>query len=69
MKSVPLDYSESDPTSARAVIAVVILPARVRPNSEEYRGPILFNPGGPGGSGVDSILNSGQHLQTIVGNE
>jgi len=62
-----LDYSK--PTNSKAVIAIVKLPAKVPSNSNEYRGPILFNPGGPGGSGVDSILNSGPQLQRIVGDE
>lgn len=42
---VPLDYAEPD--SARASIAVVRIPAR-----GESVGSLMFNPGGPGGSGL-----------------
>lgn len=34
-----------------------------------YRGPILFNPGGPGASGVDYMTRFGPLLQGIVGKE
>lgn len=30
-------------------------------------GPILFNPGGPGGSGVDQILQRGDQFATVIG--
>jgi len=43
------------------------IPASVSPESADYRGPLLMNPGGPGGSGVDLILRSGGLLQSIVG--
>ncbi|KAK7040312.1 hypothetical protein VNI00_009780 [Paramarasmius palmivorus] len=33
----------------------------------EYRGPILFNPGGPGGSGIDLVIGRGEYLAQIVG--
>ncbi|KAF7376976.1 AB hydrolase-1 domain-containing protein [Mycena sanguinolenta] len=52
---VPLDYSA--PQSESASIAIVRLPSTA-PESE-YLGPILFNPGGPGGSGVDAIVQAG----------
>jgi len=35
--------------------------------SGEYRGPLLINPGGPGGSGVDFAKEAGVLLQAIVG--
>ncbi|KAL0067808.1 hypothetical protein AAF712_005248 [Marasmius tenuissimus] len=62
---VPLDYDNPDRDSA--VIALIRLPAEVSSDSEDYLGPILFNPGGPGGSGVDTALNSGMLLQSVLG--
>ncbi|KAF8175595.1 TAP-like protein-domain-containing protein, partial [Mycena galopus ATCC 62051] len=62
---VPLDYSA--PQSDSASIAIVRLPS-TSPKSE-YLGPILFNPGGPGGSGVDAIVQAGAAFATIFGPE
>ncbi|KAJ7047235.1 hypothetical protein C8F04DRAFT_876585, partial [Mycena alexandri] len=47
---VPLDYSSD---KGNASIAVVRYPATA--SKSDYLGPILFNPGGPGGSGVTTI--------------
>ncbi|KAK7032351.1 hypothetical protein VNI00_013099 [Paramarasmius palmivorus] len=62
---VPLDYS--DPDGQSAAIALIRIKANVSTDSAEYRGPILFNPGGPGGSGVELVHSAGQALATIVG--
>ncbi|KAG7091870.1 hypothetical protein E1B28_008271 [Marasmius oreades] len=64
---VPLDYNNPDEDSA--AIALVRLPASVPTNSSEYLGPILFNPGGPGGSGVDYITSLGANFATVVGSQ
>ncbi|KAJ7165556.1 hypothetical protein C8R43DRAFT_878134, partial [Mycena crocata] len=64
---VPLDYSNSD--GVFAAIAMIRVHSVVPHDSPEYRGPILINPGGPGGSGVDTILWEGPELATIVGPE
>ncbi|KAJ6603511.1 TAP-like protein-domain-containing protein [Mycena vulgaris] len=63
--TVPLDYSA--PQGTNASIAIVRLPSTA-PKSE-YRGPILFNPGGPGGSGVDAIVENGQAFANAFGPE
>jgi pimeloyl-ACP methyl ester carboxylesterase len=55
-----LDPSED----LRVVIAIIRLRAS---NATASRGPVFFNPGGPGGSGVWSLLDHGKYLQTIVG--
>jgi hypothetical protein len=52
--NVPLDYDGSD-TSAAVSIALVRLPAS---NAGARIGSLFFNPGGPGGSGVDFVLGT-----------
>ncbi|KAJ3501291.1 hypothetical protein NLJ89_g9403 [Agrocybe chaxingu] len=60
-----LDYS--DPEGREAIIVLVCKPAFVVAESESYRGPVLFNPGGPRGSGVDFIIMARDMLATIIG--
>ncbi|TEB34821.1 hypothetical protein FA13DRAFT_1788447 [Coprinellus micaceus] len=62
---VPLDYA--DPDGQQAAIALVRKPALIPKHSHLYRGPVLFNPGGPGGSGVALILALGNTFSTIIG--
>lgn len=50
-----------------AAIAMIRIPANVSTDSEEYRGPVLFNPGGPGQSGVELIQESGAMFSTLLG--
>ncbi|KAF7318129.1 Abhydrolase-4 domain-containing protein [Mycena chlorophos] len=66
---VPLNYS--DPEGDSAVIALARIPSKLAPDSPSYRGPLLFNPGGPGGSGVDFVIASGygELFQLVVGPE
>ncbi|GJJ06111.1 hypothetical protein Clacol_000300 [Clathrus columnatus] len=61
---VPLDYAE--PGGFKAAIALLRIPAK---NKKNYRGPILFNPGGPGGSGVELINSRGKDFQQLIGDE
>lgn len=62
---VPMDWL--DPGDERAVLAIV----RLRANSSvgSYRGPLFFNPGGPGGSGIWALRDHGRDLQAIVGED
>ncbi|KAJ7441122.1 hypothetical protein FB451DRAFT_1106254 [Mycena latifolia] len=64
---VPLDYS--DPHDASAAITIVRVRSIVPHNASTYRGPVLFNPGDPGGSGIDMMVNAGSQIATIVGPE
>ncbi|KAJ7499974.1 TAP-like protein-domain-containing protein [Mycena latifolia] len=64
---VPLNYSDLD--GASAAIAMVRIHSIVPHDAPNYRGPILVNPGGPGGSGVELVVNKGSHISTIVGPE
>ncbi|KAF8890364.1 hypothetical protein BD779DRAFT_1610817 [Infundibulicybe gibba] len=62
---VPRDYSNLQ--GATIAIALVRLPSSVHVESSEYRGPVLINPGGPGGSGVDFVVGSGESISHILG--
>ncbi|KAJ7083527.1 hypothetical protein C8R44DRAFT_903693, partial [Mycena epipterygia] len=62
---VPLDYSVA--SLGTAALAVIRLPADA--SNAEYRGPLLFNPGGPGSSGVDTLVLLGPSLQRVFGNQ
>ncbi|EJC97829.1 uncharacterized protein FOMMEDRAFT_149336 [Fomitiporia mediterranea MF3/22] len=65
--AVPMLYS--DPSGPQAAVALIKLPSNLSTTDENYKGPILFNPGGPGGSGVNFILETGAVLSTIIGPE
>ena len=62
---VPLDYAY--PQDEKLAIALLKIPANISTSDPAYRGPILINPGGPGGSGVDFALEIGSVAQTIAG--
>ncbi|KAG4217949.1 hypothetical protein PC116_g33571, partial [Phytophthora cactorum] len=47
-------------------IAVVALPATVPEDDPSFGGTIIINPGGPGGSGVDFLLEIGELIQGIA---
>ncbi|KGQ12579.1 Putative hydrolase [Beauveria bassiana D1-5] len=56
--TVPMDWK--DETNPRLVVlAVIRLPAVVPVSDPAFGGTILTNPGGPGGSGVDSLRGGG----------
>ncbi|THH27977.1 hypothetical protein EUX98_g6208 [Antrodiella citrinella] len=63
--SVPLDYSH--PKGGKAAIAIVRYPSDIAHDEEGYLGPVLFNPGGPGASGIEMVLNNAQQLRIILG--
>jgi pimeloyl-ACP methyl ester carboxylesterase len=60
-----LNYS--DPQGTEAIIALIRKPSTLAESSPEYRGPLLFNPGGPGGSGVEFIHEYGDVMSSIIG--
>ena len=64
---VPLNYSEPISSSNSASIAIIRTLSPYSPSSNNHKGPLLFNPGGPGGSGVDFMLEEGQVLRTLAG--
>ncbi|HAP77557.1 MAG TPA: hypothetical protein DCR14_15935, partial [Acidimicrobiaceae bacterium] len=60
--TVPLDYA--DPEGDTIDVVMVRQPALRR-----REGAVLFNPGGPGGSGFDPIAYSGDYIQESLGLE
>ena len=62
---VPFDYA--NPQGDEFAIALLKVPANISTSNPAYRGPILVNPGGPAGSGVDLALGFGSLSQTLVG--
>ncbi|CAA7269870.1 unnamed protein product [Cyclocybe aegerita] len=66
--SVPLNYS--DPSIGTAAIALIRIPSPLGLTGDDsYRGPVLFNPGGPGGSGVEAVLSLGDAIASVLGPE
>ncbi|RFU33012.1 hypothetical protein B7463_g3343, partial [Scytalidium lignicola] len=62
MLDVPLDYNNLQ--GARASVPLIKLSAF---SNQTYAGMILTNPGGPGDSGIDSVLSYGSLMQSVVG--
>ncbi|KAK0445905.1 TAP-like protein-domain-containing protein [Armillaria borealis] len=61
---VPIDYSNED--GGKAALAVIKFPAQ---SETEYKGTILINPGGPGGSGVSALTSSTPLAVSVFGNQ
>ncbi|KAK0656956.1 TAP-like protein-domain-containing protein [Cercophora newfieldiana] len=61
---IPMDWL--NPSDAHRVILAII---RLRATATPRRGPVFFNPGGPGGSGVWALRDHGRDLQAVVGEE
>ena len=59
---VPVDYD--NPDGDKISIALVRIPASTE---KEYLGVILLNPGGPGVSGFDSLVDMGEELVNKLG--
>ncbi|MCJ1408557.1 hypothetical protein MMC19_002632 [Ptychographa xylographoides] len=64
---VPMDWNETTPgESDRVVIAILKKPSKVDVTDPRYGGVILFNPGGPGGSGVSFLLQSSSGFEQLL---
>ena len=64
---VPLNYAKPISSSNSASIALIRTLSPYPPTSQNYKGPLIFNPGGPGGSGVDIVLGDGGLLREYIG--
>ncbi|KIM37592.1 hypothetical protein M413DRAFT_257941 [Hebeloma cylindrosporum] len=64
--SAPMNYS--NPSAGSFSLALIRIPSPLT-GTASYRGPVLFNPGGPGGSGVEAILGFGAQISKAVGPE
>ncbi|PCH44433.1 alpha/beta-hydrolase [Wolfiporia cocos MD-104 SS10] len=61
---LPLDYLSPPGYGPNVTLALQMLPAT---DTENYRGTILINPGGPGGSGTDLVRRRGKDISRIAG--
>jgi pimeloyl-ACP methyl ester carboxylesterase len=61
-----MDYFNGTYPNASVSIAIVKVPAKVSVDDSRYGGPVLINPGGPGGPGALIALYEGKAIQTIV---
>ncbi|KAL8341854.1 hypothetical protein RB601_005313 [Gaeumannomyces tritici] len=53
---------------AKVQVALLLVPsARTRRGAKADRPPLLVNPGGPGGSGVATVLSAGEQLRSLMG--
>ncbi|KEQ90116.1 hypothetical protein M438DRAFT_393894 [Aureobasidium pullulans EXF-150] len=67
MLQVPMDWNAEEGASNKTVeIAIVRLPATVPVTDPRYGGVVIVNPGGPGASGVETAVDLGKRLQTLV---
>ncbi|EME39740.1 hypothetical protein DOTSEDRAFT_94840, partial [Dothistroma septosporum NZE10] len=65
---MPMDYWNGT-TNATISLAVIRKPAKVPITDSRYGGAVLTNPGGPGGSGVNLVVRSGQQIQDTIDSE
>jgi pimeloyl-ACP methyl ester carboxylesterase len=62
---LPLDYWNGT-TNATLSLAVIRKPAAVPITDPRYAGPVLVNPGGPGGSGIEYVVGAWKMLRHSV---
>ena len=66
--TVPLDWN--NPRNPNNIsLAIIRLPAVVDRTDRHFGGTIIINPGGPSGSGTDTLLLGGRSLQKMIDSE
>ena len=65
--TLPMDWLDLSNNHTIA-LAVIKLPAQVEASKSNpnYGGPVITNPGGPGGSGIQYVVNNGDFIQRTV---
>ena len=64
---LPLDWQDkSSSSNATIALALIQSPASVPVDDATYAGPVLSNPGGPGGSGVGHLLRAAAQHRAMV---
>lgn len=62
-----MDWRHNSTEANRTVeLAVIKLEATVSVTDPSYGGAVFVNPGGPGGSGVEQVLNGGHAIRSIL---
>ena len=61
--TVPLDYTDDSEDGETIDLQLI----KVKANKQPFKGSILTNPGGPGGSGVEFIALSGSKFRDDLG--
>ena len=62
---LPLDYWNGT-TNETLSLAVIRRPAVVPITDPRYAGPLIVNPGGPGGSGIEYVVGAGEMIRHSV---
>ncbi|KIP07581.1 hypothetical protein PHLGIDRAFT_117972 [Phlebiopsis gigantea 11061_1 CR5-6] len=63
--TVPLQYSNR--SAGEAQIAVLMSPSNYSSGDPNYLGPMLFNPGGPGGAGTSYVVTNDAYFRQVIG--
>ncbi|KAF2158433.1 hypothetical protein M409DRAFT_71646 [Zasmidium cellare ATCC 36951] len=65
---LPMDYWNGT-TDGTIGLAVIRRPAAVPVTDSRYGGAVIINPGGPGGSGVEMVLEAGDAIRRVLDDE
>ncbi|EXJ82944.1 hypothetical protein A1O3_06761 [Capronia epimyces CBS 606.96] len=63
---LPLDWNRATASGLEVAVALMKRPAKVNVTDPRYGGLLIMNPGGPGASGVQALLQAGEKIQNII---